>query len=104
MIIPSAVLFHIIPTIVLENFVFHDNLYGCDFSIWPEYFAEGKLAHDLKDVEIIVPFHGLFLLLVSGTFAKIIYMLTSKKLNLYGDPYNRIITIIEDKPEEVEEL
>jgi len=42
-IIPCMILFHIIPIIYLENFVYHDNLYGCDFSIWPETFLEGKV-------------------------------------------------------------
>ena len=98
------ILFHIIPIIVLENFVYHDNLYGCDFSIWPETFLEGKVQYDFKDVEIIFPFHGVFLVCVSGIIGHIIWTLTSMKLAFYGDPYDRIIAIIENRQSELEEL
>lgn len=95
--IPLLLIFHVIPTILMENFLFHDNLYGCDFSIWPAVFFEEKLAWEMKDVEIIFPLHGLFLLLVSNRIGLYIQQLTNKKLSHFGDPYNRVIELVEVK-------
>lgn len=84
--------------------MFHDNLYGCDFSIWPEYFLQGEWAYKMKGVEVIFPFHGLFLILTATYIGNLIWKVTSMKLNFYGDPYNRILSIIENKPDKLEEL
>ena len=101
---PCLIIFHIIPTILIENLLLGHNLYSCDFSIWPETFLQGKFDYDFKGVEWIFPFHGVFLVCISGIVGKLIWFLTSKKLRMYGDPYDRITAIIENKVENVEEL
>ena len=56
-------------------------------------FVEAQDSNS-KELMIIFPLHSLFLICISAFVGKLVGEITDKKLNHYGDPYNRILELM----------